>query len=253
MRAAVCSDVHGNVLAMEAVLADAADAGVDQVWVVGDLVAPGPGPAETVRLLRSLPHARFVRGNTDRYVVTGDLPEMIPTFETARSPAEVKLLVDASSSFAWTRGVVTAAEGYDWLASLPVEERLVLPDGTRVLLVHASPGHDDGRGVHESMTDRELLEGGFAGVDADLVFVGHTHVPLDRTLGDVRIVNLGSVSRPATPDRRAKWTRLIADESGFSVQRRFVEYDILAVARQLDAHHHPSAAWLRANLLGPQD
>lgn len=250
MRAAVFSDVHGNLLALDAVLADAAEAGVDEIWVVGDLVAHGPCPAETLRRLMDLRHATFVRGNTDRYVLNGELPEMIPTVEAAGSASEVQLLVDASSSFAWTRGAITAGGGYAWLASLPVEQRLTLPDATRVLLVHASPGRDDGHGVQAGMTDRELLDSGFTGIDADLVFVGHTHLPLDRTLAGVRIVNLGSVSRPATPDRRAMWTLLAADDSGFSIERRHVDYDVAAVAQQLDDQHHPSAGWLRATLLG---
>lgn len=246
MRAAVFSDVHGNLAALDAVLADASAAGVEEFWVVGDLVAHGPEPAATIRRLMSLSKARMVRGNTDRYVLTGDVSGMIPPIDEVRSDADVQVLVGAMSSFAWTRGAVTAVGGYDWLASLPLEERLTLPGGTRVLLVHAAPGRDDGPGVRPTMTDHELRDAGVADASADLIFVGHTHVPADYVVAGVRVVNLGTVGVPVTEERRAMWTLLLSDEDGFSIERRFAEYNVDAVLAALDRDHHPSADWLKA-------
>ena len=194
MRVAVFSDVHGNLAALDAVLADARRADVDEFWVAGDLVAHGPHPAATIRRLMELPNARFVRGNTDRYVLTGELSPVMPL-------SDVGMLVRASCSFAWTRGAITAVGGYDWLASLPVERTATLPD-----------------------------------------------VPLDRTVAGVRVVNLGSVSLPFTAEERAMWTLLDANKDGFTVQRRYADYDIDAVARALDSEHHPSAEWLKSKL-----
>lgn len=248
LRAAIFSDVHGNLHALEAVLADAARAGVDEFWVVGDLVAHGPHPAETIGRLMDLPTARCVRGNTDRYVLTGDVSGIIPPIDSPCTSAEVNVLVNTTASFAWTRGAVTAVGAYDWLASLPVEVRMTLPDGTRALLVHAAPGLDDGSGIQEAMTDQELIDLGVDRCGAELIFVGHTHRPLDRRIGDVRVVNLGSVSVPATAERRAMWTLLTADRAGYRLERRFVEYDMDAVIRDLDEVHHPSAAWLKTKL-----
>ncbi len=222
---------------------DAAD--VDEFWILGDLVAHGPQPDLVIRRLMELPNARYVRGNTDRYVLTGELPGMIPGADKACTVAERELLVAATRSFSWTRGAITAAGGYDWLANLPVQQRLVLPDGSTVLLVHASPGCDDGPGVRADMTDQELIAAGITSSTADLIFVGHTHVPLDRTVSGVRVVNLGSVSVPATPERRAMWTLLTADDSGFSLERRFSSYDIDAVIAEIDRVHFPSADWLK--------
>jgi predicted phosphodiesterase len=243
MKAAVFSDVHGNLIALDAVLADAADAGVDEYWVAGDLVAHGPHSAATIRRLMELPNARFVRGNTDRYVLTGQVSAMIP----ADDP---KMLAAAACSFAWTRGAVTSVGGYDWLAGLPVEWRAILPDGTHVLMVHASPGLDDGPGLHESSTDAELLDAGVAEAGAQLTFVGHTHRPMDRVVAGVRVVNLGSVSLPVTDERRAMWTLLEAHESGFQLEHRFADYDIEAVRSALDTGHHPSANWLKGKFQG---
>lgn len=243
MRAAVFSDVHGNLLALEAVLADAAAAEVDEIWVVGDLVAHGPHPAATIRRLMGLSDARSVRGNTDRYVLTGEVSAMMPS-------SDIEMLVSASRSFAWTCGAISAVGGFDWLASLPVEATIILPSGLQALMVHASPGRDDGPGLHPELSDQEMLDAGVADSGAALVFVGHTHLPMDRTVAGVRVVNVGSVSLPFTVDRRAMWTLLDADEAGFSVESRFADYDITAVATALDVEHHPSADWLKEKLLG---
>src|SRR5262245_8994923 len=117
MRVAIFSDVHGNSTALDAVIADATAAGVDAFWVVGDLVAYGPDPAGTASRLRKLPGARFVRGNTDRYVFDGELPEIV-----RNGSAELAIVV--AHTLGWTRGVITASSDYDWLRSLPLEQRI---------------------------------------------------------------------------------------------------------------------------------
>lgn len=125
---------------------------------------------------------------------------------------------------------------------------MVLPDGTRALLVHASPGSDDGVGVTGDMTDEELETGGWTRADADLVFVGHTHRPLDRTVSSTRIVNVGSVSLPATAEPAAMWTLLDATSAGYRIDHCLAPYDLDAVARALHDARHPSAAYLQARL-----
>lgn len=239
MRVAVFSDVHGNLAALDAVLADAAD--VDGFWVVGDLVAHGPHPAAVLHRLMDLPNARFVRGNTDRYVLTGELPEMIDP------DRDTQLALAVARSFGWTSGAI-GAHGYEWLAALPIEERVALPDGTTVLLVHASPGRDCGRGIQPTMAEQELRDAGVTDAGVDLIFVGHTHIPTEHTIDGVRVVNLGSVSVPATADRRAMWTLLTAESAGFTIERRYAEYDIEAVTTALDEQHHPSAGWLKSKM-----
>jgi len=234
MRAAIFSDVHGNIVALDAVLGDVAKAGVEEFWVVGDLVAHGPHPASTLDRLMGLANARFVRGNTDRYVISNELPEFVEQI------ADVRLATDVVRSFAWTRGAI-GGRGYEWLAALPIEQRISLPDGTTVLLVHASPGRDGGRGITPAMTDQELRAAGISDTAAELIFVGHTHIPTEHVVDGVRVVNVGSVSVPATTDRRAMWTLLTADNDGFTIERRHTEYDMNAVVAALDAEHHPSA------------
>src|SRR6266516_1532631 len=113
-------------------------------------------------------HASFTRGNTDRYVVTGDLP--VQPEKALEDPALLPKVIEAARSFSWTRGYVSAAGWLDWLTNLPLEVRLTLPDGTRLLGVHASPGRDDGPGIQSKHSDGKL-EQRLAGCEADLVIV----------------------------------------------------------------------------------
>lgn len=251
MRVAVFSDVHGNLVALNAVLIAAHTAGVTEFWIIGDLVAHGPQPAQTLQRIRSLKGLRAVRGNTDRYVLTGDLAGMIPSLEAPTSAEETVMLVAATSAHAWTRGCITATGGYRWLEELPVEQRFTLPDGTRTLLVHAAPGRDDGPGLTVDTTEDELASTGWYDMNADLVFVGHTHRPLRRRIGTAEVVNLGSVSIPATADRGAMWTLLEADETGYTIDMRIASYDLDAVFEALDDARHPSADWLKKKFEAP--
>lgn len=241
MRVAVFSDVHGNPIAFDAVLADIeAAGGVDAHWFVGDAAAMGYDPAGAVERIRTLPGLLAVRGNTDRYTIDDAWGLDVVIGQVGLStPEEVRNFLEMIRSFVWTRGALQVSGGYDWVAGLPTEERMKLPDGTRVLLVHAAPGTDDGPGFKPGMGEDELRSS-LAGAEADLVFVGHTHQPMDETVDGVRLVNLGSVSNPGTTDTRAMWTLLDADEAGYRIERRFATYDLAEVIEELAAAHYPS-------------
>jgi Icc-related predicted phosphoesterase len=147
MRVALFSDIHGNRIALDAVVGDARRFGVDAFCAVGDLAAIGPEPVLVLEALAELENIAVVRGNTDRYIVTGEGPP--PTLEQAqKDPALIDLHARVRASFAWTRGFVSAAGWLDWLGNLPIEATIPLEDGARLLAVHASPGSDDGEGVH---------------------------------------------------------------------------------------------------------
>jgi predicted phosphodiesterase len=242
MRLAILSDIHGNPLALDAVLADIQSQGeVDAYWVLGDFAALGYDPVTPLERITALPHASFIRGNTDRYVVTEDLP--VPPEKALQDPTLLPEVIEATRSFSWTRGYMSAAGWLDWLMNLPLEVRMTLPDGTRVLGVHASPGRDDGPGIQAQHTD-DVLEQRLAGCQADLVIVGHTHVPLDRRVGRIQVVNLGSISNPITPGLQATYVLLEADEHGYRLQLRRVEYDREAVISAILQSRHPTPAFL---------
>ncbi len=242
MRLALLSDVHGNPIALDAVLADVeAQGGVDGTSSSATWPRSAHDPVTVLERVTALHDARITRGNTDRYLVTGDRPPIPPP------PGKE---IEVAHSFAWTQGYVTGAGWFDWLAQLPLEVRLELPDGTRLLGVHAAPGTDDGAGVNPVQSDREV-SALLSGCGAELVFTGQTHWALDRTVDGVRAVNLGSVSNPWAPDLRATYVLLDADASGYEVRARRVDYDCQAVIDGIAASHHPTseflASWFEAS------
>jgi predicted phosphodiesterase len=244
MRIALFSDIHGNPIALDAVLADIRDLGdADEYWALGDLAGIGYDPAGVLERLASLPGLRTLRGNTDRYVLTGDRPP--PTREqVARRPELADQYDEVTRSFAWTAGFLAASGWLPWPATLGDDIRQELPDGTRVLGVHAAPGTDDGPGLQAAMSDADL-RAAVTGCQAGVVFAGHTHRPMDRTVDGIRLVNLGSVSNPLTPDKRASYVFLAADRDGYQLEHRRVPYDPAAVLAAIDRSGHPCAAFLR--------
>ena len=249
MRIAVLSDIHGNPIALDAVLADIeANGGADEYLVLGDLVAIGYDPIAVLERLTALPGVRFVEGNTDRYVVAGDRP--FPSIEDAAGDHTLLArLVEVAHTFAWTQGAITAAGWFDWLAALPAEQRLQLPDGTQVLGVHVAPGWSDGAGIHPKMTEDELRPL-LAGVAADLVCVGHTHWPMDRRVAGIRVINTGSVSNPVALDLRASYALIDARQSGYQVELRRVAYSCAAVIDAVERSRHPSGDFIISHFRG---
>ncbi|HEX6315749.1 MAG TPA: metallophosphoesterase family protein [Gemmatimonadaceae bacterium] len=248
MRTALISDIHGNRIALDAVLDDARSVGVDEYWFLGDYCAIGPEPGAVLDRVTNLPGTRFVRGNTDRYVVTGEGPP--PRLETVReNPDLIRMYAGMAASFAWTAGHLVALGWLEWLADLPLEIRHTTPEGARLLAVHACPGTDDGEGVHPGRSNDEL-RALLAGCDADLVFVGHTHEPMVRRVGDVLVVNTGSVSNPRAPDLRASWVLLESSASGIDCEHRRVPYDHAAFAASVQRSRHPAADFILSHQRG---
>jgi putative phosphoesterase len=172
-------DIHGNLAALEAVLAELPD---DAVIVVGgDVVAGGPKPAETLELLRGMgDRIVWVRGNADRELTPG---------EKGLAPPGA---LDA------TRDALTE-EQIAFLHDLPPTAQI-----GRVLYCHASPRNDVD--IFTVETPEERITFLFEDVDADVVVCGHTHMQFDRTIAGKRVINSGSVGRPYEDDPGAYWT-----------------------------------------------
>jgi predicted phosphodiesterase len=243
MRIALLSDIHGNSVALDAVLADIeAQGDVTSYWVLGDLVTLGPDPVGVLERLSRLNSLVCVRGNTDHYVVTDERPDPSPE-EVRADLSLLPLYTVVAQQTGWTQGAVAAAGWMDWLAALPTEQRSVLPDGTRLLGVHASPGRHSGSGFHPNLSGEEMACL-LAGCDADLVCVGHTHWPMNLHADGVHLVNLGSISNPLPPDLRACYVVLDADESGYRIEHRRVDYDRERVIAALERVRYPNGRFI---------
>ncbi|HWF51952.1 MAG TPA: metallophosphoesterase family protein [Solirubrobacteraceae bacterium] len=209
-------DVHGNLPALEAVLADAAAAGVAR-WVLGgDYALFGPWPVETVDALRSLPDATWIRGNGERWTAN---PSDAPDDDVVQ-------------------GAITAcrealgAGAVDELAALPEE---VVLASTRYC--HASPVSDVRSFLPEPAEDESEL---LAGVSEPRLVFGHTHLPFLRTgAHGVELFNPGSVGMPFDGDHRAAYA--IIDPDGH-VEHRRISYDHEASAAAV-REHFGAAAW----------
>lgn len=241
MRIAVFSDIHGNTAALDAVLAGIRASGeVDALWIAGDVADMGADPRGVVERLRSIGWAEVVcvRGNADRAVYDGDLVTELASVRRQSDEDALTTLTFVEEA-AWTRGVLAGTVGLEWIRALPLEVRRTLPDGTRVLVVHARPGADDGDGFVPGMTGPEL-RALLGSPDAGLVLVGHTHQPVNSTIDGVRVINAGSVSNPVVADQRAQWLLIEADTGGYRIERRSTAYDIPAYLQQVRDVAHPA-------------
>jgi putative phosphoesterase len=217
MRIAVLADIHGNLPALEAVLADVALTDAGLLMICGD-VASGPLPIETLEVLRALPRAQFVRGNADRGLVTAFDGEKLP-----RLPGP---------AFDWCASQLSR-EHRDFLASF-TEPVSVEVDGVgHVLFCHGSPRSDEEMMTAETPDSR--LQEFLSTVEADLVVCGHTHMPFDRVVDGVRIINPGSVGMPYG-EPGAFWALL-----GPGVEFRRTEYDREAAAARIRRSPWPGA------------
>jgi diadenosine tetraphosphatase ApaH/serine/threonine PP2A family protein phosphatase len=192
----VLYDIHGNLPALERVLADAEAAGGDSYLLGGDYGTPSPWPEETLARLRELPDATWIRGNGERWLREPplDRPEVVEVYDRFRGQVPDDVV--------------------DWLFGLP--ERVEL-DG--VLYVHGSPLSDvDSFSPEPEQGEARLLDG----VRDRTVVFGHSHQQFRRSGPDgTDLVNPGSVGMPLDGDVRAAWATWDGD---FEFRR--TEYDV---------------------------
>jgi putative phosphoesterase len=225
-RVAFISDLHANLVALDATLADIDHAGVDEIICLGDIVDLGPQPQAVIARLHER-GVRCVRGNHD------------PLDEHPGHP----LLAEVE---AWTRTQLDARSLAE-LVALPDRVLLEL-DGTRVLCVHGSP-HDINDQVLDTTTADELLRW-TAGWEFDVMVCGHTHVQMHRRIDARVFVNVGSVGMPfarafcgATPQVLpwAEYGIVGVSERGVTVELRRVNYDVSRFAETLREAGFPFA------------
>ncbi len=249
MRLGVIADIHGNEVALNAVLKAAGMCGVDHWWALGDLVLFGPRPAEVMEILRGLPGVEMLRGNTDRYVLTGEQPAPHATATDAAASVDLVERYGAmAAGIGWTRGVLDQAGLLGRLTGLPAQLRLQLGTGISVLGVHASLRADDGPGISPGVAAEQLREL-LAGCDADVVIGGHTHIATDRLVDGIRLLNPGSAGLPRTRGS-AGW--LLVDDEGdrLAVQQHSTAFDVDAVVKDLRQRRHPNAEFVTSILAG---
>lgn len=222
MRYALISDIHSNLPALQAVLADIDGREVDAIYHLGDLVGYAPWPNEVVELVAAR-GIRGIAGNYDSTVAT-DYKHCGCRADTPRGEEL------SHESYEWTRANI-APEAKHALGELPF--RLDLRPGgghtsrPQVILVHGTPTLNTLYWTEDRPDSFCLKMAGMAGArKGDVICFGHTHKPWHREVEGIHFVNTGSVGRPKDGDWRAGYVLLEISESDPSVEVVRVEYDM---------------------------
>lgn len=231
MRILVISDIHSNLVALEAVLAAAGK--VDATWCLGDLVGYGPSPNECVALVSELPNLICLQGNHDAAAI-GELA--LDSFN-----------LEARTSIDWLLADLNSAST-SFLKAQPQRAHW-----EKYTLVHGSPR----RPLLEYLLDTHAATQNFRHFDTDFCFVGHTHIPaafrynVNTEIATMKtplanstqklkvrgIINPGSVGQPRDGDPRAAFAILDSELGEWEFRR--IEYDIFSVQKRMQAAHLP--------------
>jgi predicted phosphodiesterase len=207
-------DVHGNLPALEAVLADAEAAGVTRYWLGGDYALFGAWPLETVERLRRLENAMWIRGNGERWTADAAAAPDNPVVQGAIAAARAAL----------------GPELVQGMCEIPA-----LAEDRGALICHGSPPSDVRSFLPEPADDEtELLDG----VRHERLIFGHTHLPFRRVSAarGIELVNPGSVGMPFDGDTRAAYALIHPDHT---VEHRRVDYDVAATLERLRSVGEP--------------
>jgi predicted phosphodiesterase len=251
MRLAVLSDIHGNLTALETALADLEAAGaVDTIWVLGDLAAFGPRPAECVRRVRELiavhgeEKVKVIGGNTDRYLVTGERPAAPPAKDEAAFQKILQTHPPRDTVINWCRAKL-AWEDYEFLSGILGKEiALEVPGYGYIIGYHAIPGDDEAMLLPDTPEEQAL--DALLDREGRLGIGGHIHAQMDRDLGRWRVINVGSVGLSFDMPGKAQWGLFTFDGDRVSVDLRAAPYAMDAAIADLDTVGYPAKQWVLA-------
>ena len=219
MRIALISDIHGNQVALEAVLEHIAHqhAAVDTLVIAGDLCLNGPRPREVLETLQAL-HCPVVQGNVDVDVIK----------QRPKKGTKKRDIVD------WTREQIGEV-GLNYLDRLPTSHLVANPDGTDVLVVHANPLNQEDT-IFPTASDKELERLlGDVPATTGIVAFGHLHIAYRRQWRDLLLFDIGSCGLPRDEDHRASYGVLTWQDGVWQGEHHRVEYDVPRVVEQLRA------------------
>lgn len=230
---AILADIHGNMPALRAVLEDVERQRPDEVLVAGDLVGRGPEGSRVVAEIRERGWP-CLRGNHEDYLL-GFARREVP---------EKWWEEDEWAASRWMAAELDS-DALEYIASLPLELRPAAAPG--LLIVHGSP-RSNNEGLGPWTSDRQLVAH-LETIDQELLVCGHTHRPMDRTLENGRVVNVGAVGLPFNRDRRAQYALFRYDGSEWTVEPRGVPYDTGELLRIYERTGFQTAGGLTAELL----
>jgi putative phosphoesterase len=232
-------DVHGNLPALEAVLADIEGIDLDLLVVGGD-VASGPMPAEALDRLEAIGNrVRWVRGNADR--------EVVSAYDRGSAAEDARSSDPALRASGWAASRI-GDHHRDLMASFE-EQVLIEIEGLGAALVcHATPNSDEE--ILTTATPDARLRDILSGLEQDVVVCGHVHTQYNRRLDDMRVVNAGSVGLPYQGEPVGAFWALLGPEG---VELRRSDYDLGSAVEEFRTLGYPGVEDLEEALLEPPD
>ena len=216
MKIAALYDIHGNLPALDAVLKELESIQPDTIVIGGDIVS-GPMPAQTLERLRQLgEQVIWIRGNGDREVAAA----FDDQFSNSKLPEEVRQITT------WVAQQLDQSQR-DFLSQLPQQITLHLEGLGDILFCHATPRSDEE--IFTPLTPQERLQTIFTGTNQSIVVCGHTHMQFERQVGNVRILNAGSIGMPYAGSPGAYW--LLLEPQGHHFRR--TAYDLETAAQRV--------------------
>lgn len=221
MSIAVIYDIHGNLPALEAVLADVKHEEVEGIVVGGDVIA-GPLPGQTLSLLQNLNiPTHFISGNAESELLR------------RLAGKEIEALSERAVQETYWGAETLSEKQKQFISEWPATIELEFKELGTVLFCHATPNSDI-RVFTVRTPEEELLEI-FDNLGAPIVICGHTHMPFDRDVGNIRVVNAGSVGMPFG-NTGADW--LILDTE---IVFKHTSYDLKQAAKRIRDSDYPYA------------
>ena len=237
MRIAFISDLHGNLTALEAVLADIESMGVDQLVCLGDAATLGPRPIEILQKLQAL-KCTYIMGNHD-----------LALLEPSRA-AEYEIASHLWPDLNWCRERLKE-ENFEFIRSFKMVHEIKLPNGLVVCCYHGSPRSTTD--LLLATTPQEDLENYLSGFSADVYIGGHSHIQLHRRFGNKLLVNSGSVGNafvyaysPGVVPRLLPWAEyaiIEQNDQSLNVNLRRINYDTQRLLEEVRKSELPGSAW----------
>lgn len=235
MKIAVLSDIHGNKLALDEVLADIKNNNADMIFILGDIAMGGYDPNYTIEKLFSLQkemgeNFKMIQGNTDKLII--DFSDTLFEKMHAANPlmAEALQLDDKEIK----------KENKEKLKTLPVNLSVNI-EGVKILLTHGSPRRQD-ENIYPDTSPNEL-ENIVKDVKEDIILCGHTHIPCGFSLNSGKtVINAGSIGRSMTKDKMPVYLMItINSDSECLFEHRIVKYDNRKAAEFIKSRNFASS------------
>ncbi|ESU32043.1 hypothetical protein G3A_12975 [Bacillus sp. 17376] len=229
MKIAFISDIHGNAVALEAVLQNIKARNADKVYVLGDICYRGPEPQRSLDLVREL-NAEVIKGNADEWVVRG--------VQQGEVPAQALEMMNKERDWTITQ---LDTESIDYLKSLPSESKIEL-EGVRIHAYHATPQSlfdvvlpDESE---ETLIESQMVQ------EAEIYIYAHIHKPYIRYTNGKCIINTGSVGLPFDGLNKASYAMVELHSNNYQTVIIRVDYDVEKVIDQFRVIDYPNKEFM---------